>query len=259
MLKVFYNGSDLSQKLEEFNSQGVSIALAPGDLFFVGYHKPFNNIFLEFETTELSLATLTLKQDLTNGPAIVKNLTDKTNGLGRSGRITWENDKGQLKTERFGIEAFWIKFEVDLVTDERHLMGLNALFSTDQDIEEEYPDIKDYLPKGKNSFVSFHASARKDIVQVLRKRYQGQDKLLNQFDFLNIEEVRQASKYLTLSKIFDWLSDAPNDRWGEKAKAFYNKYAEYINDVLVTIDSNDNGAIDEEEKVSVQFVRLVRV
>lgn len=260
MLNINYNGADLSVKLEEFALPSVAITLLSSEFIYIGYYKPITNIYIELANSVLSLSNIKLEYDTITGLVEVDNLIDRTSGLGNSGRVSWEigNDR-QVMSTRGNKTLYWYKLSVNIGTVEMSYVGINVLFSDDTDLEEEYPGILNNLPEGKTSFVNFHASARKDIVQSLRKRYDASTKRLTQFDLLNNEEVGQASKYLALSKIFNHLSDAPGDKWSEKSKDFYLSHSNYLSNVEITIDTNDNGVVDEEEKTAVQFARLARV
>ena len=260
MLTVNYNSTDLSIKLEEFSLPVVPITLLVGEFIYIGYYKPITNFHAEFNNTVESLSNLIFKYETASGFTNVSGLVDRTNGLGSSGKISWDATIDGVKATRFGKELYWYQLSVNIDTEERNFVGINALFSNDNDLVEEYPGILDELPEEATSFVNFHASARKDIVQALRKLYSADSKLLTAFDLLNNEEVHQASKYLTLSKVMTWLSENPQDKWAEKAPKHYEKYVDYLNSVTVTIDSDDDGAIDDTENtpIAINYVTLVR-
>lgn len=260
MLTINYNATDLSLKLEEFAAPTQAITLLSTEFIYVGYYKPITNLYFEFTSTVTSLSTLSVEYETASGFVNVDNLVDRTNGLGESGKVSWEIETdNQVSSLLFGKTLYWYKFSVDVATVARAFVGINVLFSNDKDLIEEYPGIMSNLPTGNVSFVNFNASARKDIVQALRKKYNADAKLLTQFDLLNNEEVKQASKYLALSKIFDWLSDAPDDNWSVKSSFYYNKHSDYLNNITLTIDSNDNGKTETSEQNTIQFVRVVRV
>jgi hypothetical protein len=259
MLTINYNSTDLSLKLEEYALPSMAITLLSSEFIYLGYYKPISNVYLELVNSVTSASTMAVKYETASGFVDVVNLVDHTNGLGSSGKISWETDKSlQISSTLFGVTRYWYKLSVDISTVAMTFLAINVLFSNDKDLVEEYPGIMDQLPTGNLSFVNFHSSARKDIVQVLRKKYSSGKNLLTQYDLLDNEEVRLASKFLTLSKIFEWLSDAPADKWEQKSKLYYNKYADYINNITLTVDVNDDGVVQEEERANIQFVRLVR-
>jgi hypothetical protein len=146
------------------------------------------------------------------------------------------------------------------------LDGLNLIFNSDSDLKEEYPSINDMLPEGKTSFINFSVASRKDILSYFKAQgklvttgdFASDTKMIDQFDLLNYEEIRDASKFLTLAKIFYWVSDAVDDKWHQKAKMFEAKYGEKISMINLSIDKNDNGIADNTENNAIQFAQIVR-
>jgi hypothetical protein len=259
MLAINYNGTDLSVKMEEFTLPSVDITLLPSEYIYVGYYKPINDLYFELSPLA-STATLIVEYETAAGVVPVLNLVDKTYGLNNSGRVNWESDSTlQVSSIKFGSDLFWYRFSVSSPLAARSFYGINSVFSDDNDLKEAYPGIENNMPTGATSFINFHVSARKDIVQTLRKKYTAKGKLLTHFDLLENEEVRQASKYLALSKIFDWLSDAPGDNWSIKAKQYLSRASDYLSNITITIDENDNGTKEVTEQNTIQYVRVVRV
>ena len=260
MLTINYKTKDLSLKLEDYSGAGETITLLSSEVIYIGYYKPINSLYLDFASVVNSSSIVSLKYDTVSGLSDVSELIDHTKGLGESGEISWSvPDSTQVKSTLFGKELYWYRLSVDVDTVARVLRGINVLFSNDKDLSEEYPGIENNLPSGQTSFINFHVAVRKDIVQSLRKKYSANNKMLNQFDLLNNEEVRDASKYLTLAKIFYWLSDAPADKWAEKFKFYYAKGEECLNNITLTIDTNDDGIAQVSEQNNIQFVQVVRV
>ncbi len=259
MLNINYNDSDLSIKLEEFTLPGVEITLLSTEFIYFGYRKPISNIYIELAVDTPVIAALKIECEQESGFVETESLIDRTIGLNNSGKISWETDIDlQIKATRFGKELYWYRLSLDEDAALTVFSGINVLFSNDKDLVEEFPGIMEQLPEGMVSFVNFHASSMKDIVQVLRKKYSAGTNLLTQYDLLDQEEVHLASKFLALSKIFEWLSDAPADKWEQKSRSYYNKYADYINNITLTIDTNDDGKVQEDERANIQFVRIVR-
>ena len=129
-------------------------------------------------------------------------------------------------------------------------MGL--VFSDDQDLATEHYGIDTFLDQ-RTSFILSHMSARDKIIQDLEDKgafnygYNGQE-LLTPFDIFRIEELRLASVYLTLSLIFENASDDPEGNLAYKAKIYRERYERIIGKAQITVDSNDDGIMDEGEK-----------
>ena len=65
--------------------------------------------------------------------------------------------------------------------------------------------------------------------------------ILSQFDFFDIQEVRLASTFLVLSKIFRNMSDEVDDKWQVKADEYFAKYKDMIRLARISLDLNDDG------------------
>lgn len=257
-LNIHYNSKDLSRELEDYSGSGKGIVIESSKKLFVGFHKPIDDIYLEIVEKLETDAIIKVEVDTANGLKEVL-LRDSTFGLSHSGRLSWKTNKSeQVKFNRNGKDLFWVSISFDKDIGERKFIGINTIFSEDSDLDEEYPNIAKFHPEGATSFIKFHMAARKDIVQILRKRYMVDAKLLDQFDLLKIEEVRSAAKYLTLAKIFFWLADTADDKWRIKSKEFYGIFSDFIDVVTLTIDKNDNGIVDSAEDNAIHTVLVMR-
>ena len=260
-LKINIKGEDYSLKLEEYHVGQYGFSFLTSDSIFIGFSKPVTNLWIELgQAKNINAGSIVVKNDTSSGQSVVEELEDNTFNFSKSGNISWKlaSDKEQRKVTRFGVELFWYEITFSNDTSSIDICGINKVFSKDDDLIEEYPSIIKFLPEGKESFIAFHQSARKDIVQAFRNKGRLNSRLLTQYDILESEEVRAASKYLTLSKIFSWLSDARDDNWAKKAEEFYQDYSNFINLAVVTIDENNDGKVSSEEKKNVQFVQVVR-
>jgi len=125
--------------------------------------------------------------------------------------------------------------------------------------------VTDYLPTNEVSFVKFHEAARDEIIQEIRNKgmlvgsSQALSKQIDVFDLLDISEFRNVSKYLTLSKILFWLSDAVDDKWQKKAEKFHKSYLDSLDLAYTSIDFDDDGQKDVTERNGWNQCRLNRV
>jgi hypothetical protein len=260
MLKIIKDSLDYSLDLESYTTGSESIPILDGESILIGYYKPINALFIEQNTithnSQLSI-------EYWNGAWVELDFKDYTNSLKNSGFLKWErNQDGQKKNTLAGLELFW--YRLKLVGDNQTITfkGINLNFSDDSDLKEEYPNIMDHLPDGAVSFVNFHQAARKDIITYFRNQGKfvnsQEPKKVDQFDLLDFEEVREASKFLVLHKIFMWLSDSIDDKWYQKANDFAKKYSDKINLFYLSLDDNDDGLEDASEKMAIKSVRIIR-
>jgi hypothetical protein len=258
-LTVIHNNIDLTLKMDNFTSYTKEIDLASGEVF-IGYFKPLKNIYIELMQRETEDR---LSLQYFNGSEFIDmpEVEDRTFGLTESGLIFWPEIK-QTETTINNKKAFWLK----LTATEAPVLevsGINLVLSNDKDFGF-YPSIMELLPHGSRSFIGFHEEARNIIVQTIRnsgKRIKGYGldaKQVDVFDLLSVEEFRQASKYLAMHLIFDYLTKSSDDQYAFKARDYYRKYEKSLNDQLLTIDTNNNGHTDSGENMAIQFIRLRR-
>jgi hypothetical protein len=255
MLKIFHNGLDLSREQSRYEYLPNVIDFQDGDLQ-VGYYKPISALFVNLlkNTDERNLS---LKYYDGISWVEVSNLKDLTFGLKSPSFITWsKNQVNEKKTTLNDQELYWYKVS-STSTDPVTFKGISMLFSDDFDLIAAYPSIMNHLPEGQETFVRFHEEAAKDIINDLRRTGivinnnlmdSSKRKKLDVFDLMDFEEVRESAKYFTLSKIFGWLSDAPNDKW-QLLEAKFEAEAAGSLTPLITIDENDNGLLDESEQL----------
>jgi hypothetical protein len=265
MLKIFHNELDLSREQSRYEYMSNTLDLNDYDLY-VGYYKPISTLFLNvIKNTE----DLVLDVKYYSGSIFesVYGFKDLSFGLTTPGFISWKNRQvGQVPNLLFGETLYWYKLTTN---DPANIVfrGISTLFSDDYDLIAAYPSIMNHLPEGQQSFVRFHEEAAKDIIIDLRRTglvINGKlsapsvRKQLDAFDLLDKEEVRDAAKYFALSKIFAWLSDAPNDKW-ENLAAKYEAEAAGSLTPLITIDQNDNGIIEDYEEAADQPIIVGRL
>lgn len=260
MLTIIKDALDYSLDLESYTTGSEDIPFISGESMLIGYYKPINALFIE-QTAISHNSQLSI--EYWNGSWVELGFKDYTNSLKNSGFIKWDrNLDGQKKTVLFGSDLFWYRLKLTGDNQTITFKGINLNFSDDSDLKEEYPNIMDHLPDGASSFVNFHQAARKDIITYFRNQGKvvnsNDPKKVDQFDLLDFEEVREASKFLVLHKIFMWLSDSIDDKWYQKANDFAKKYSDKINLFYLSLDTNDDGQADPDEKMAIKSVRIIR-
>lgn len=134
----------------------------------------------------------------------------------------------------------------------------DKLFSKDSDLIGHESNIYDYLPKGYSSFNHLHRSSQSMIMDSLLQR--GYEKNtgepLTKADLFNIEEVRQWSKFLTLSSIFSSSANEVNDFFSVKAQQYKELAERSAQRAFITLDTDADGEPDTQVNLTVG--RLVR-
>jgi hypothetical protein len=225
------------------------------DYLYIGYSKPFNACFVSLETANTNPNELTAEYN--DGTTWVSlDLHDETNGLVRSGFITW--DKTNMKSATVDSKAaYYIRIKPSADHSATTVRGLNLVFSDDSSMKTEFFEIDDasLLPSGENSHITTHVAARNMIIQQLRNQGYIKDNTttgeanMNQWDLHDIYEIRQGAMYLGLSKIFFNLSDSVDDNWWQKYREYNDKYEEAMRLARLSFDLNDDGLESEDEQV----------
>ncbi len=272
-LTVVHDDVDLTLKMDNLTAAATDLAL--DDLpIYIGYHKPLKHFYAELEA---NAETNTMEVAYYDGSAFVaidaEDIEDKTFKFTMSGLVKLP-ELDHVKTTIASKEMYWIRLTfapIEAGTEEDPasagtlgLNGINLVLSNDSDFGF-VPNISDYRPAELTSWIGFHQEARNIIVQTIRnsgkailQRADLVARQVDQFDLLEVEEFRNASKYLALHLIFDYLSKGSDDHYAIKAQRFYERYSDALNSNLMTIDMDDDGEKDEGESSSVQFIGIRR-
>ena len=258
-LKVFYDDNTLFQDFsgdardylrDDFNFQYT----AGEDFLYVGLYKPFNSIYAEFTTADTSAAVASYSYFNGSGFVSISDIKDDTKNFKRSGFIKFEKPEDWQATTVNNEDLFWVRVSFDIDTDPLVIRGLNTVFSDDNSLRQEQRNINDLLAKGDSSFIAYHVASRNEIIQTLRNggnytRVDGSFKVndLTQWDILKPEQISEAAKFLTLSKIFFDVSSNVDDKWYQKYKDSKMMFGSAFKLYLQAIDTDDDGINDEAE------------
>lgn len=260
--------TDISNDASDSTRDTSGFTLSDSDYIYVGFYKPINSFFTQLTAFNDNAAELTLEFYNSSSWTAVTGFQDDTKGFQRSAFIQWDrNQVNEAKTTVNSTELYWYRISTSVTLDAITLQTMTGLFSDDQDLTIEIPEITDSAHlAGKTSHFNAHLSSRNDIIQALRNQgnktlnwSSGEDKDLTFWDVLEVEQLKQASVYLALSKIFFNFSDETDDKFSEKSNHFYNKYEKAFNLAFLSVDKDDDGLKDEEEEApEVNSVRVVR-
>lgn len=263
--------TDISAECQNFVRDPVSLDLAPGDFLYVGYTKPINALYAAIQP--IGDGAFETKVEYFADDATWKTLTisDDTKGLRRNGFITWERVADADKSAVNDTSAYWLRLSfTDLVHDPAHnvrgsLQGLNLVFADDNDIASEAPALIDeaFYPAGQTSHILQHVATKNYIISRLRnlgymKITEPGDENINQWDLLDIYEIRQAAMYYAISQIYFNLSDNVEDQYWAKYKQYERRFDEAFGLGSMRIDTNNNGKVDPEEKRPIRSARWFR-
>lgn len=272
--KIFYNGSDISKQLKDFATSGVAISLQVGEHIYVGFEKPFKQLFIELSTKNTDGGTLSAEYYDGSSWQDLATLLDETNNFTKSGFLFFDKPASWAEYEDGGTPK---NFYIRLKTDNAHsagteLKGIGVLLSNDLDLEGVRSNIVSKHNNGE-SWVLKHEQARKYIIQSLRnaghkkvKNYDSANPALTEnirfaditeYDLLEPEQLRQASLYLTLSMIYlDELTDDLDDKWQRQGERYFDEFGKAMDLFRLTVDSDDDGREDDEENYEDNYTGL---
>ena len=259
---------DFSNVLSSYMRDTASISFdASQDYIYIGFYKPINCLYFDFVTPVSSELILSLDYYNGSGFSSLVGLHDETRTITRSGFVKWNrNQTNETKTTINSTELFWYRLNVATLNQTIVINGVNVVLSDDNDLKRELFEIENYLPSGQNSFIATHEAARDQIVQALnQKAYKINDattgyiKDITVFDLLETQELKLASTYLVLEKIMMNVSDEVDDLFMVKSQYYRKKYNDIINNFTLSIDVDDDGIKDKDERQVFNYGRIVRL
>lgn len=209
------------------------------DTLVVGYRKPINALYAEVTANSATDPSAEVRYWSGLEWVQVTGLYDDTKGLSRSGFIQWDrNQQGEQLSTIDGMGLYW--YRIKLSTDAQlTLQGLNIVFNDLSDLENEFPLISGEQFLGSTSPIATLVNARDAISQRLN---------LSPWDLLHIPEVRLASVYFCLYKVFFNYSDDQGDTWFQKALHYQDQHFKALDKAQLTIDRDDDGKTDTIER-----------
>jgi len=262
------NGSflDHSNKALDLSRGTFTIDLNESDDYlYIGFYKPINCFYIELSTANTNAGEFTAQFYNGSSWTDLEGFYDDTESFTRSGFVTWNrNQTSEEKTTVNSAELYWYRLRPSVTHSSTISRGLNIVFADDQDLKKEYFEIGDFLPSGESSFILTHVACRDHIIQVLRNA--GHEKRnsasyredITAFDLLEVGEIKLAATYLALSKIFSNIQDDETDIWRQKSKDYHSLYMNAQKNGLLSIDSDDDGIKDANERVQRSDIRIVR-
>lgn len=89
-----------------------------------------------------------------------------------------------------------------------------------------------------------------------KKISNGKKEDLTPWDILDAHQLKQAAIFLALAKIYFNFSDSTDDKYYQKYNDYMLRYRDAFNLASLYLDSNDDGKINEEERLREPFSNL---
>jgi len=134
------------------------------------------------------------------------------------------------------------------------------LFSNDYELQQLEPDILNYLPSGRNSYLNTHRLSQDRILDILDAKgiHDSSGDRLTKAAVIDIKEVNDWSKFMTLRFIFQSLSNDVGDIFHEKSLRYKAMEQEANNRAQIKLDFDGSGAIVSSESVNLVTGELKR-
>lgn len=272
---IYFNSSNLSRACNQFTNDIENITQETTDALYLITDTPVRNFYVDIPTPNESQATIKIELSTSTGWQRVTDirLIDNTNGFKRSGFISINpDDLGWQKDSYEDATGFIMKitFDIDI---EYSLNGFGIIFSDDNELKKEYNLISssDFL-LGASSHLLTHIAVRDSIVQQLNNqginklnndrtlaegitRINALNKRLTPFDLYDIFEVRLAATYYAMCRIFNQVSDNPDDSWKVKSREYCKKGDEYLRLAFLSLFDELN---ERKQKQAIGIVRMLR-
>ena len=250
---------DYSKEAASYLRDPMSLVLVNlEDYIYVGFEKPINSLYLELSA--VGSETLFVGEYYNgSGYTPLSGFYDDSKGGFRDGFLTWSrNQDGEAKATVDSREMYWYRFKPNADTSFT-LTGLNTVFNDLQDLKTEYSDIDadaSYTPSAAD-FVN----AKNNILQRINEGSSKTDQdtgfraSVDQWDILDIEEIKLAAVHFCMAKYFFQLSDSPDDIYIDKYQYYNTTYEKYVNKARLSLDTNDDGLKDGGESLAVSTSR----
>ena len=137
--------------------------------------------------------------------------------------------------------------------------AVDALFSIDSDLQSHEADILKWIPVGRNTFLREHRRAQNLILDELARDriYKRDGTALLKSDIVDILEVKEWSTFLTLTIIFQGISNAIDDVFAQKAVIYKTKAIDRKRSFL-RADFSGDGIVNVTEGADMVSIRIVR-
>ena len=259
------NGSfqDFSKPLKDYlrDQETIVIDTENNDLY-IGLYKPFNACYVELTRFVADVSVIDLQFSI-NGTNI--EVDDDTDTFKRSGFITFEKPETWTTQTINGSEAYWLRIQSTNGTVNVDCIGLNLVFADDNDLRSEVREIDKLMASNDISFIAYHLAARNEIIQTFRNggRYKKDVndliRNLTKWDVLDFGEIRQAAKYLALSKIYFDVSVNVDDKFYQRFRDYEGMFGEAFGLYILNIDQNDDGLQKQDDDLIINSIEILKL
>ena len=169
--------------------------------------------------------------------------------------LDWQYSTNGTKTVSLRINGS------DVITKDIEVLSVadDRLFSSDAELVPHEPDILSWVRKGRNSFLDVHRTAQDRILTWLDEHriWDVNGNKLTKEQIINLEEVNDWSKFMTLRLIFEGISNATDDVFQVKADRYKKMEEAARNRAAFRLDANSDGD-EDANKLDLRSFRIYR-
>lgn len=258
--RVFHETHDISVAVADYRVGTYALNYLAGEHLYIGCSSPFNNLWLELSTVAVaSVGAPTIEVWFNSNWSNVVDIIDQTEGLTKSGRISWalDIDKGwnsEQKSVDVGLAGtniynrYWLR--ISWAGDFTAGLGyIGQKFSDDTIMSSHYPDLMQSqilagYKAGKTNWNEQHFMASEAIIKEIRKR----NFILTPGQLLDWTVFEDAACHKVAEIVYQAFG-APYIEHTNNARKRYN---EELNTRCFVIDSNMNGHVEVSETIDRQ-------
>lgn len=135
----------------------------------------------------------------------------------------------------------------------------DKLFSSDSELTPYEPHILQWTREGRNSFLDVHRASQDRILKWLDENriWDTEGNRLTKDAIIDLEEVNDWSKFMTLKFIFEGLSNATDDIFHEKALRYEGMMIQARNRAALRLDRDGDGQ-EDTTKLDMRSIGMFR-
>jgi hypothetical protein len=253
--RVIYETTDISVAVGDYRVGTFALNYAEGSKIYIAANCPFNNIWMELSTPATGGAFTPIIEVWFNGSWYdVVDIIDQTNGMTRSGRISWalHIDGGwnsEQKSETIGLSSFQIynRYWLRIGWRSSFTAGVSYIgqkFSDDTVLSSIYPDlmqpqILSGFKAGKTNWNEQHFMASEAIVKDIRRR----NFAIDRGQIMDWSVFEDAACH----KVAEIVYQAFGTPYREHVAEAKRRYQEEMASRMYAIDMNKNGHVEVAE------------
>lgn len=258
--RVISNATDISTLVNDYRIGTAAFVYTLGQYLYVGSILPFNNLWFEMGTANVTAATVAIDIWYSNAWSAAVDILDETSGLTATGRIQWNTnrlkgwDRQLDSSDVTGLPAasriydfYWLRLSWSATFSAgSSLKYIGQKFGNDDILYSFYPDlnntnIRGSFETGKTTWDEQHYMAAEHIVRDLKKS----DIIKARAQILDYGLLVDAACH----KVAMIVYQAFGEPYADQLKRAGDAYKDALNIKNFNVDKTQDGRLDDIERV----------